>query len=309
MGIISHIYKKKFVCRYDKEVGVPYYSHLDFKGLHQEAYSFVNSKGIDIHYFYYYYDKYQKDKVVLFCHGIGPGHTAYLAEIEALARRGFKVLTFDATGCGQSGGKYLGSLVNPTGDAIDLLNYLNLKEEVVLVGHSMGGLTTLNVINLRKEITKAVVLSGFLSAGTEISVILKNKFIFSRIMAYERKINPQYIDIDNIDYLKNTTDDIFFIQSSDDAMVPYETALKVVEGIDNPHIKTLRVENRKHNPNYTDEAVKYMNDVFYKYNCLIKDNKIKTDQDKINYFKDVSLPDLVRQDEGMWDEIASFINK
>lgn len=309
MGIISHIYKKQFVCRYDKEVGVPYYSHLDFKGLHQEAYSFINSKGVDIHYFYYYYDNYQKDKVVMFCHGIGPGHTAYLAEIEALARRGFKVLTFDATGCDRSGGKYLGSLVNPTGDAIDLLNYLNLKEEVVLVGHSMGGLTTLNVINLRKEITKAVVLSGFLSAGTEISVILKNKFIFSRIMAYERKINPQYIDIDNIEYLKNTTDDIFFIQSSDDAMVPYETALKVVEGIDNPHIKTLRVENRKHNPNYTDEAVKYMNDVFYKYNCLIKDKKIKTDQDKIDYFKDVSLPDLVRQDEGMWDEIASFINK
>ena len=101
MGIISKLYIKNFVCRYDKEVGVPYYSFLDFDGLKMEAHSFINSKGIEIKYFYYYYPKYKDDKIVLFCHGIGPGHTAYLAEIEQLAKRGFKVLSLDYTGCGE----------------------------------------------------------------------------------------------------------------------------------------------------------------------------------------------------------------
>ena len=56
MGLIANLYKKKFVNRYDKEVGIPYYSYLDFKGLKQESNSFINSRGIEIHYFYYYYD-------------------------------------------------------------------------------------------------------------------------------------------------------------------------------------------------------------------------------------------------------------
>ena len=100
MGIISKVYINKFVCRYDKEVGVPYYSYEDFKGLHQEEYFFNNSKGIEINYFYYYYDNSKEDKIVLFLPGMGPGHCSYMAEIETLAKRGYKVLTLDYTGCG-----------------------------------------------------------------------------------------------------------------------------------------------------------------------------------------------------------------
>ena len=87
MFVISYLYKKHFVCRYDKEVGIPYYSYSDFKGLKQESYSFTNSKGIEISYFYYYYDNYKDDKVILFAHGLGPGHVAYLKEIATLAAK------------------------------------------------------------------------------------------------------------------------------------------------------------------------------------------------------------------------------
>ena len=84
MGIVSYFYKKSLVCRYDKEVGIPYYSYNDFKGFKQDAFTFTNSRGIEIHYFYYYYDNYKDDKLILFCHGLCPGHTAYLAEISQL---------------------------------------------------------------------------------------------------------------------------------------------------------------------------------------------------------------------------------
>ena len=309
MGLVSYLYKKHFVCRYDKEVGVPYYCASDFKELHEEVFTFTNSKGIELKYFYFYYDNYKEDKIVLFLHGLTCGHAAYFAEIDALARRGFKVLTLDYTGCGDSKGKCLGSLNTPTRDVNELLEYLKLDKPIVLVGHSLGGYTTLNTISLREEIKKAVVLSGFLTIKSIGDAIIKNNFFVKRILKYENKLYPNYKDLNNIDYLSKTTDDIFFIQSDDDTMVPCRIGLEVVEAIDNPHIKKLKFTGRKHNPNYTDSAIQYMNEVFGNYYYLIKQKEIKSNEDKINYFKDVSLAKLVEQDEALFDQIADFINK
>ena len=309
MGLVSHLYVKNFVCRYDKEVGVPYYKTSDFKGLKEEAFSFTNSKGVEIKYFYFYYDNYKQDKIVLFLHGLACGHAAYFAEIDVLARRGYKVLTLDYTGCGDSKGKYLYSLNTPTRDVNELLDCLKLDKPIVLVGHSMGGYTSLNIINIRKEMKKAVVISGFLSIKSIGEAIIKNNFFVSRILKYESKLYPEYWGIDNIDYLNKTEDDIFFIQSDNDGMVPYSIALQVVEQINNPHIKKLMIPNRKHNPNYSDSAIEYMNEVFGNFNYLIKQKKIKTKEDRINYFKDVSLAKLVEQDEALFDQIKDFIEK
>lgn len=309
MGIISNQYIKQFVHRYDKEVGIPYYSVKDFKDLHQECNCFTNSKGIEIHYFYYYYDNFKTDKIILFLHGIGPGHSAYLAEIECLARRGYKVLTLDYTGCEESKGKYLGSLNNPTVDAIDLLNHLNLKEKIVVMGHSLGGYTSLNVVHLSNNIDKAIILSGFLSVESLLRSLVKSKFVVSRILNYEKKTVPEYFDLGNVEYLKSTKDKIMFIQSLDDSVVPYSISSEVVKNLNNPSLKVVTVNNRKHNPNYTDEAVAYMTEVFSRYNTLIKQKKIKTDEDKINYFKDVSLKRLTIQDEKIFDDIVKFIEE
>ena len=307
MGYISYVYKKKFVCRYDQEVGVPYHVYTDFPGLKQEAYTFINSSKVEIHYFYYYYDNYRDDKIVLFIHGLGPGHASYLAEINALAKKGYKILTFDATGCGESKGKILKSLNQPTRDVIELLEFLKLDKPIVLVGHSLGGYTSLNVLNLRKDITKAVVMSGFLSIASELGTSIKSSFICKHILKYEKKVEPELYKLDNVEFLKNTKDQIFFIQSDDDQMVPYDIALKVVEGIDNPNIKKLRVTGKKHNPNYSYAAVDYMNEVFGRFNELINKKEIRTDEQRIAYFKDVSLERLVEQDEDIINQICEFI--
>lgn len=220
MGFIVNHYIKYFVHRYDKEVGIPYYSYKDFKDFNCEDYSFTNFYGINIRYFFYYYANYKKDKIILFCHGMGPGHTAYMAEIEALARRGYKVLTLDFAGCGESGGKYLGSLNKPTRDVIDLLNHLNLKEQIILMGHSMGGYTALNTLCLRKDITKVVAISPIIQIEPLLQLNTKSKFITKHLLRYERKVDREIFEINIPKYLENTTDDVFVIQSSDDQMVP-----------------------------------------------------------------------------------------
>ena len=91
-------------------------------------------------------------------------------------------------------------------------------------------------------------------------------------------------------------------------MVPYSIALKEVEQIDNPNIKTLRVTGKKHNPNYSLNAVNYMNEIFGQYNELLKKKKIRSDEDRINFFKDVSLTRLDEQDKDIVSIISEFIN-
>ena len=309
MGIVSKVYINKFVCRYDKEVGVPYYAYTDFKGLKQEAYSFNNSKGIEIHYFFYYYDNYKDDKIILFLPGLGPGHASYMAEIETLAKRGYKVLTLDYTGCGESKGPYLGSLNRSTRDTMDLLKHLSLDKPIVVMGHSLGGFTALKVASLREDITKVVVMSPIVTIRPMIYNASKSKFITHFVLKYERKVEKEYDKIDLPKYLGNTTDDILFIQSVDDPMVPYETSLKVAEESNNPHIKTIKFENKKHNPNYTLEAVQYMNEVFGAFNRRVMDKAIATDEERIAYFKDVSIQKLTEQDQNLFNQIEEFINK
>ena len=307
MGFISKQYIKRFVSRYDKEVGIPYYSYTDFVDLKQEAFSFTNSKGIKISYFYYYYPNYKKDKIILFLPGIGPGHTAYLKEIEEICKRGFKVLSLDYTGTDKSEGKYLGSLNTPSEDVNELLDYLTLDKEVIVIGHSLGGYTSLNLLNLRNDINKGVIMAGFLSVESLINSLVKSKFISKQILKYERKKYPIYYDLDNVSFLKDTKKKILFIHSLDDQMVPYKSSLAVIEKLNNKNLMTVTVDQRGHNPNYSEKASKYLQEVFGKYNELIKEKKIKTDKDKINYFKDVSLADLVEQDQKIIAEIIDFI--
>ena len=309
MGIVSKVYINKFVCRYDKEVGVPYYVYTDFKCLNQEAYTFNNSKRIEIHYFFYYYANYKDDKIILFLPGLGPGHASYMREIETLAKRGYKVLTLDYTGCGESKGPYLGSLNAPTRDTIDLLNLLNLDKPIVVMGHSLGGFTALKVASLKKEINKVVVMSPIVTIRPMIFNASKSKFITHFVLKYERKVEKEYDKIDVPNYLKTTSDDILFIQSVDDPMVPYETSLKVAEECGNPHVQTIRFENKKHNPNYTLEAVQYMNEVFGAFNRRVMDKAIATDEERINYFKDVSIKRLTEQDQNLFNQIEEFISK
>lgn len=309
MGIVIKLYKKNLVRRYNKEVGIPYYSFKDFSGLKQESYTFKNSKNTEIHYYFYYYDGFKKDKIILFCPGIGPGHIAYLREIELLARHGYKVLTLDYTGCGESGGDSLASLNMPNLDVTELLNLLGPKEEIILMGHSLGGYTTLNLINIRDDINKAIVLSGFVSIHSLVKHYVHSNLVTKIVMKYEKKIVPEYFDIDNEEYLKTTKDKLFVIQSDDDTIVPYGIALKVAEDANNSNVKTLKVSGRKHNPNYTNEAVQYMSETFGNFYKQIKNKIIKTDDDKINYFKDISLDRLTEQDEKMFEQILNFIDE
>ena len=309
MSFIVKIYKKNFLQRFDKDPAIPYYSAEDFPGLYCEGNSFINSLNTKINYFVYFYKNHRNDKVILFCPGIGPGHTAYLTEIELLCRNGFKVITLDYMGCGSSEGNNLPSINEPTRDVMELLDHLNLDNEVVLVGHSLGAYTSLNVINLSPAIHKAVIISGFIDIASEMLGFVKLSLLANKIKRFEKKINPEYGNIDNWKYLNGTNDDLLFIHSLDDQMVNYKYNTARVAKINNSHIVIHTVDGKKHNPNYTMDAIQFMNQSMGGYERLVKEGQLDTLEKRKEYFLDKPIGKMNEQDKEVWNIIINFINK
>ena len=293
------------ILRYDKDEAIPYFSYKDFNGLKCEKHKFKNTRGNEIAYFYYNYEKYNKDKIVLFLHGMGPGHTAYMTEINGICKKGYMVLTLDYTGCGESDGETIISLNEPTRDAVELLDHLKLKEEIVVVGHSVGAYTTLNVVHLREEIKKAVIISGFISLKDELKNTLKLNIAVNPIMRYEKNAEIDYYGIDNSEYLKTTTDKLLFIHSKDDKRVKFKPVAKKIKKANNPNTTLLEVDKKNHNPTYTEKAVNYLSYCLDGYMKLVK--KKASLEERKKYMKDKSIYKMTEQDRKVMKVITDFI--
>jgi len=309
MRKLLDLYLSNFVTRYDKDGIIPYLSNADFDGLHKEELSFVNSLNNKVSYFFYYYDNYRTDKIIMFLHGIGPGHTAYMSEINEICKKGYKVLTLDYTGCDKSEGKTTLSINQPTKDVFELLNYLDLKEEINVIGHSWGGYTALNTININSKINKAVIISGFISLKKELKALMKLTLLILPALKFESKLCDGFNNIDNVLYLKNTSDKLLFIHSLDDKLVPFNSATGFVQKkIKNDNLKFIIANNKGHNPNYSLEALKYMNNTFSTYHSKIKSGELDTLEKKKEYMMDKSARKMTIQDDLIWKDIFEFID-
>ncbi|MGN1234522.1 MAG: alpha/beta hydrolase family protein [Christensenellaceae bacterium] len=283
---------------------IPYLSPLDFEGLVVEERRFANSANRNVSYFFYAYEGYRKDKLIVFLHGVGPGHKAYLREIVTLCRRGYRVLTLDYSGVGASGNDGLNSLFSPARDVLELLALLSPKEEILLIGHSLGGFTALHTLCHRRDLKKAAILSAPLSLDLFVSLQSHQK----EILAYERATSPDLYGTDVTAYLQETDANILFIHSRDDALVPFDASTgRVMREIHNPHLTFRIEEHRKHNPNYTDGALAYMNATFCEYAALVANGTLDTVEKQRAFMADKSPMEMTHQDESVFDEIASLI--
>ena len=309
MGLIANIYRKNFLQRYDRDEAVPYYRAGDFPGLMCGEGSFDNSSGVTIRYFTYRYEKYDPDRLILFCPGMGPGHAAYLAEIEYLCRAGYRVLTLDYTGCGASGGERMTSVNAPVRDAMELLDLLKPEEKVIPVGHSLGGYTALTLANLRPDVTRAVIISGFVGISDEMMGFMKLRLLADRVKSYEKKLDPVYGRIDNRAYLASTGDRLLWFHSTDDPMVNYRHNAGQVLKIGNPNVKVVTVENKRHNPQYKKEALDKMNAWMGGYGRMIKEKQLSTLEERKAYFADKPIRSMTEQDPEVYEEIIKFIGE
>ena len=298
-------YLQTYIHRYDKDGIVPYLSVGDFPGLCRIESEYRNSIGIRISSFTYFYDSKQKGPVLLFLPGMGPGHTAYIREIELFCRAGYTVKTLDYCGCGESDGDSLISFNEPTRDAIDLIakEQLNVSS-LLLAGHSMGGYTAYNLMSLFPAIPRAIVLSGFYSMDVEIQSFGD----LSLIHEYEHAYCAPYDQIDNFETLSHTGSRFLIIHSEDDPIVPYEQSSGYLQkAIQNPNLQYITVNGRRHNPNYSDSAVQYMTDAFTEYTRKVHSKELASMEDRKAFMQSKSAMRMTDPDERIRDVMLSFL--
>ena len=313
---IEKIYKSNIFVRNDNQYGIFYFGPDDFPGLKSHAYCFKARAGHDLKGYFYHYDNPIPGRLVVFDHGMGNGHRAYMREIEMLCKAGFLVYSYDHTGCMASGGENCGGFAQSLSDLDCCLTALKQEEtlkdyRISVMGHSWGGFSTMNIAALHPEITHVVSMSGFVS----VQLMLEQSFTGllkgyrGGIMELERQANSDYADFDARKSLKNTNAKVLLIYSADDQIVHnnvhFNALLKAVGSSKN--VRFLLVRAKNHNPSYDADAVAYKDAFFAEYTKAAKKKLLEAPAQQQEFMSRYDWHRMTEQDDEVWNEIISHL--
>lgn len=316
MNLIEKLYRSNLYIRNDNPNGIFYFSAADFPGLQADSYDFKSQMGHDLKGYFYHYADPIPGRLVVFDHGMGNGHRAYLREIERLVKAGYLVYSYDHTGCMRSGGESTNGFAQSLRDLDDCITALKKEpalqnRTISVMGHSWGGFSTMNITALHPEITHVVAMSGFVS----VKGILEQTFsgimkgFRKAIYELERRSNPDYVDYDAVQSLSKTDAKVLLIASLDDKVVQKRFHFDVLQQAlsDKPNIHFLLTENKGHNPSYTCEAVRYKDDFFAQLQKNVKKKKLETEAQQKAFMAKFDWMHMTEQDEGVWSAILTHL--
>lgn len=257
--IVLREHNKAFNKRFINPISNTYskeYFNLDYKKIE------INYKNKYIRGELYSYQGYDNDKLIIFCHGMNSSKESYIQEMAYLAKNGFLVLGFDNFGTQDSDG-ILGGLSNNL-KALDLVikyvkNDSELKnKDIYVIGHSWGGAAALNIIKFHKDIKKIVALAPVVSFYKLLKEMepKRSAIVSLMILLIEKLKYGKYADLNTIKALNNYQGEIMVVQSKDDYQVRFESSLGLLKNKLKRNANYLEVDNKGHNPDYTENAVK-----------------------------------------------------
>ena len=308
-------YKGMIYTRCDDTETAFYFSAEDFPGLKKESYIFKSSLGHSLHGYIYEYDNPIPNRIVVFDHGFGGGHRAYMKEIEMLARHGYRVLSYDHTGCMESGGETPNGLAQSLHDLNDCITAIKADErfagvDISVMGHSWGAFSTLNISALHPDISHIVAISGFVSVKEMLNMFFSGilKGYVKPVLALEREANPEFVEFNAIESLLASSTKALLIYSDDDKMCRRRHYDLLNEGLkDKENVKCVLVSGKGHNPNYTSEAVKYLGE-FAKARAKLLKNKKATKEEKARFVASFDWDKMTEQDAVLWRDIFSHLD-
>ena len=305
----------QLLIRKDNPYGFFYFSPDHFPGLHAKAYDFKSSKGHDLKGFFYCYQGADSDKLIVFDHGMGNGHRAYMREIETLCKAGFVVYSYDHTGCMASGGSHIGGFAQSLADLDDCIAALKQEDflrdrELCVVGHSWGGFSTMNIGAIHREVKKIVSMSGFVSVERIVKQSLGPlKAYTPAVVAAEQRENPRHSRYNGLESLDKTKAKVLLVYSEDDKTVlksehcdPLYSKFK-----DSDHVRFLIVQGKNHNPTYDSEAVIYKDEFFHKSTKAIKKGQLATPEAQAEFMGRFDWWFMTKQDMEVWNQIFDFL--
>ena len=313
---VEKIYRSTIFARQDNGDGIFYFGPEDFPGLQAHPYDFKAKAGHDLKGFFYHYPDPIPGRLVVFDHGLGNGHRAYMREIETLAKAGFLVYSYDHTGCMASGGADTNGFAQSLNDLDQCMKALKAEpalagRKIAVMGHSWGGFSTLNITALHPQITHVVSMSGFVSVEKMLEQAISGplKAYRSAMMRLERHANPDYVDFDARKSLWHSKARVLLIYSEDDSVVHKKVHFdSLKEALSTrPNIRFLLVQQKDHNPTYTVDAVTYKNAFFKEFSRAVKKKQLATPAQQKAFMAQYDWRRMTMQDEKVWNEIVEHL--
>lgn len=297
------IKKSVFGSRHDKNPLLKYYTAEDFN---------LSAKQVDIScvkgeyirgVIYKKQEAAPKNELIIFCHGMGPGHVAYTTEIAYLCNLGYTVLAPDYYGCNLSDGKSIKSINNGAHAVAAAIYYAreNLKHvgKIYLVGHSWGGHSALCAANATGEASAVVSISAPDRSEKVIYGSLRKKLPkFFADMLYP------FICIvcggeSSAKAAEECSAKILLIHGEKDKLVSLQnSAYSVANGT---HITKYLAKDKRHNPYNTVAAEKKLAELMKSL------SKAKSGEVGEELFKTFDFAAATEEDAEIMEQIAAFL--
>lgn len=312
--IITNTFRSKLLVRHDPDGTIFYFSPEDF-GLSSRSFDFIGDRGQRLQGYFYTKDDPRADRLIVFDHGMGCGHKAYIREIATICEAGYEVFAYDHTGTLESEGEHIGGFSQSLADldcAICAIKAAGIADgrKVSVIGHSWGGFSTMNVTAFHRDIESVVAISGFISAREMIECVLggMKKYAPTLFALEEERFGPYaYADARlSLKLAKETR--ALIIHSKDDTTCPisHQEKLRAALG-EGGRVSYLTVDGKRHNPNFTHDAVVYKDTFFAELTKAKKKKKLVSDEQKSAFIALWDWKRMTEQDTELWQKILNFI--
>lgn len=317
--LFSKIIKKKFdavLGRYDGDPAIRYPVLKDFSRLQSQSYEIKGDRGVMLKGAFYYTGAFQPEKLIVFDHGIGAGHDAYLPEINYLAEKGYTVYAYDHTGCVATGGSGILGFAQGINDLDHVLTALqaDVRFSAVprkIMGHSWGGYACMNAAALHPEVTHVVSLAGFLSAQSLVEQYIPKPFLkYSKeVMERERQHNPDYTDMEARESLKKSKAKLLHLQSKDDRKVTFDLSCALLQQALQGRKDTqfFVTDGKNHDPQRMAQAVKADLAMQQELEKERKKKHLVTKEQQLAFRNQFDWKQMTQQDEQVWKVILDFL--
>lgn len=226
--------------------------------------------------------------VVIIAHGLGGGgHNTYMPFIDYFTSNGYYVFAYDARGNDNSGGDAVEGLPQGIICLDNALHHVVAIEEykdlpIALFGHSWGGYSVGNVLNMHPDIKAAVIIAGFNEsedlleyqgqqmADAGVHILMPYLKLYERI-----KFGKEFTSVSALQGLEKTNAGIMVVHSKDDATVPTKYGYdKFYEAFGNSdRFEFVLYEDKGHDYLFYSEAAwAYREQLNADYKSYVEDN-------------------------------------
>ena len=300
-------YHAAFGKRYEKNPLLKYFTADDFN-LACEEVSIGKLGG-----FIYRNDNVADEKrVVIFVHGMGPGHMAYTTEIAYFCNLGYTVLALDSLGCNLSKGKNIRGMyegVKTAKTAIDFARTKFKESKLYLIGHSWGGYSVL-CASAERKVDKVVAISApsspvktlYEGAAKFISkpfaAILCPFWFLINLFKYGANGNANAIKRAR----KNGTPTLLVHGDKDLIVTPFKAAYYGVYG---ENVTKFLSQNKAHNPYNTIQAEAKLAEL----SSSLSNARKMTEEERESYFSTFDYKAATEEDAEVMRYIADFLER